>query len=64
MQVLEYAYLRRKKVEAQLQAVAIVEILAQVLLGGGAGAHGLTTDGKVIKEITSEQGLAKIGVFL
>ena len=59
------AYVRRTRFEAQVHAVAIVELLAQVLSGGkSTETHGITEDGKVFKRVTSERGLAKMGVVL
>ena len=41
-----------------------MELLAQVLMGGGAADHGITEDGKVFKRLSTEAGLAKMGVDL
>jgi len=59
--VLEVAYARRMQFEAKLNAVAIVETLAQVLMGK---SHGVTSDGKVFNKASTEDGLARMGVFL
>ena len=59
------AYLRRVQFEAQVQAVAIVEVLAQVLMGGDSpDTHGITKDGKVFRRVSLEEGLARAGVTL
>jgi len=57
------AYARRVQFEAQVQAVAIVELLAQVLMGSESpDTHGMTKDGKVFKRVSLEEGLARAGV--
>jgi hypothetical protein len=44
--------------------MSIVEVLAQVFMGGEASEHGVTEEGKVFKRVSTEAGLAKMGVFL
>ena len=57
------AYARRTQFEAQVHAVAIVEMLAQVLMGSESpDTHGITRDGKVFKRVSTEEGLARAGV--
>ena len=57
------AYARRVQFEAQVNAVAIVELLAQVLMGGESpDTRGVTKDGKVFKRVSTEEGLARAGV--
>jgi len=57
------AYARRTQFEAQVHAVAIVEMLAQVLMGSESpDTHGITKDGKVFKRVSTEEGLARAGV--
>ena len=55
------AYARRMEFEAQVQAVAIVELLAQVLIGK---SHGTTDEGRVFNRTSTEDGLAHMGVSL
>ncbi len=64
IQILELAYARRIRFEASINAMSIVEVLAQVFMGGEAAEHGMTEDGKVFKRLSTEAGLAKMGVFL
>jgi len=46
-----------------VHAVAIVEMLAQVLMGSESpDTHGITKDGKVFKRVSTEEGLARAGV--
>ena len=53
--------MRRLKFETQAQAVAIVEVLAQVFMGGGKeGQYDVTTDGKVFKWVSTEEGMARM----
>ena len=57
------AYVRRTQIEAQVHAIAIVEMLAQVLMGSESpDTHGITKDGKVFKRVSTEEGLARAGV--
>jgi len=57
------AYARRTQFEAQVQAVAIVELLAQVLMGSESPeTRGVTKDGKVFTRVSTEEGLARAGV--
>lgn len=44
--------------------MSIVEVLAQVFMGGEKADHGITESGKVFKRLSTEAGLAKMGVFL
>ena len=64
IRILELAYARRIRFEASVNAMSIVEVLAQVFMGGEASEHGITEDGKVFKRLSTEAGLAKMGVFL
>ena len=58
--MLEVAYVRRMKVEARIQAIAIVEVVAQVL----GGEHGMTADGKVFERVSTKAGLARMGISI
>ena len=62
---MEVAYTRRIQFESQVHAVAIVEVLAQVFMGGGKeGQHDITSDGKVFKRVSTEEGMARMGAGL
>ena len=64
IQVLEAAYIRRMQFEAKVNAVAIVETLAQVLMGSKTGRTGMTDGGRIFNRVSTEDGLARMGVFL
>ena len=53
--ILEAAYVRRLQFEAKVNALALVETFAQVWMG---------TDGKKYREVSVEEGLARMGITL
>ena len=61
MLLLEYAYARRVKWEANMHAMALVETLAQVLMGKGSG---ILPDGRLYQEVSTEDGLHRMGIEL